>query len=48
MFKFDDVNEIISEISKLRYELMTNKPLSLLLQESDFDDIKTYNHEIQR
>ncbi|KAL5971590.1 Damage-control phosphatase ARMT1 [Taenia solium] len=40
---FDDIKSVISEISKLRYELMTNKPFVPLLPEPDAVDIDVYN-----
>ncbi|VDK40253.1 unnamed protein product [Taenia asiatica] len=40
---FDDIKSVISEISKLRYELMTNKPFVPLLPEPDAVDIDLYN-----
>ncbi|KAH9287297.1 Protein-glutamate O-methyltransferase [Echinococcus granulosus] len=42
----DDIKSVISEISKLRYELMTNKPFVPLLPEPDAADIDVYNEAV--
>ncbi|KAL5111398.1 Damage-control phosphatase ARMT1 [Taenia crassiceps] len=43
---FEDVKSVVSEMSKLRYEIMTNKPLVPLLPEPDTADIDVYNETI--
>ncbi|KAM3172939.1 hypothetical protein ACTXT7_013527 [Hymenolepis weldensis] len=45
---YEDVKCVISEIAKLRYELMTNKPFAELTPESIADDIDVYNEAIQK
>ncbi|KAM7540426.1 hypothetical protein Aperf_G00000030114 [Anoplocephala perfoliata] len=44
---FEDVKTAISEIAKLRYELMTNKSFAILSPDSKADDIGVYNNAIQ-
>nr|CDS34460.1 hypothetical protein HmN_000857400 [Hymenolepis microstoma] len=44
---YEDVKSAISEIAKLRYELMTNKPFAKLTPESNADDIEVYNEAVQ-
>lgn len=45
--EFDDVKQVISGLSKLRYELMTDKPLELLEVETDSSDISEWNSIIE-
>nr|CUU97922.1 hypothetical transcript [Hymenolepis microstoma] len=45
---YEDVKSAISEIAKLRYELMTNKPFAKLTPESNADDIEVYNEAVQK
>ncbi len=44
--QFEDVKAVIGEMSKLRYEIMTNKPLVTLLPEPKSPDIAVYNREV--
>ena len=42
----DDIKWVIGQISKLRYELETDKPIERLMSEAD--DIELWNNELQR
>lgn len=43
--KADNVKEIISKLSGLKYEMETNKPLKIL--NDDEDDVKMWNEYLQ-
>lgn len=42
----EELKNIIGEISKLKYEIQTNKPLRHLI--SDASDVKFYNHYLNK